>query len=99
MVHIVWEFRVPPEQRAEFERHYNRDGTWAEFFRRDPSYRGTTLLRDSKDAGRYLTIDDWDSLAAHDAFKQKHHDEYARLDRSFEKLTTEERSVGIFEST
>lgn len=89
---------MPAEKRAEFERHYNRDGTWAQFFRRDPAYRGTTLLHDSKDSGRYLTVDVWGSLAAYDAFKQKHHDEYARLDQSFESLTSEERSIGIFES-
>lgn len=99
MVHIVWEFRVPAGKRAEFERHYKSDGTWAQLFRRHPAYRGTTLLRDSKDSGRYLTVDVWDSLAAYDAFKQQHHDDYTRLDQSFENLTTEERSVGVFELT
>ena len=98
MVHIVWEFRVPAEMRVEFERHYNSSGTWAQFFRCDPAYRGTTLLRDSKDSGRYLTVDVWDSLAAYEAFKQKHHDEYLRLDQSFERLTAEECSIGVFEA-
>ncbi len=98
MLHILWEYRVPAAMRSEFERHYNRDGAWAELFRRDSGFRGTTLLRDPEDAARYLTIDGWDDRAAYQRFRQGFGAEYAALDRQMEALTESERHLGSFES-
>ena len=96
MIQIIWEFRVKPDQRAEFEKHYRSDGSWAELFRRGGGYRGTRLLQDGQEAGRYLTIDAWDQVGSFDAFKKQFAAEYQALDKECEALTESERLVGVF---
>ena len=98
MLHILWEYRVPAGKRSDFERHYNSNGTWAGLFRRDPGYRGTTLLRDPEDPARYLTLDAWDDAASFHRFKKEFAAEYAALDQQMETLTESERHLGSFET-
>ena len=97
VIHIVWEFRVKSEKAAEFERHYSSSGTWANFFKQGEGYHGTVLVRDVEHAGRYLTFDLWDSLAAFHQFKARFSEEYFRIDRQCEALTEKETCLGIFE--
>jgi heme-degrading monooxygenase HmoA len=97
MVRFVWEFWVRPDRVSEFERLYSSGGPWAELFRKSPGFRGTTLLRDTDDARRFLTIDCWDSIAAQSAMRQQFDLEYHELDRACEELTDTERRVGVFE--
>ena len=92
---LVWEFAPAAGREADFERAYGPDGDWARFFRRDPDYLGTELLRSA--AGRYLTIDRWRSRAAFEAFKEREAGEYAALDRRMEALTSHETSLGSFD--
>ncbi|MGH9600921.1 MAG: antibiotic biosynthesis monooxygenase family protein [Terriglobales bacterium] len=98
MLHILWEYRVGEEKRPDFERHYSSHGTWAELFRRASGYRGTTLLRDPKDRGRYLTIDVWEDAASFHRFKTEFAAAYAALDKHMEALTESERHLGTFDS-
>ena len=94
---ILWEFRVKAGREAEFERRYGPEGDWAQLFRRSPAYRGTELLRDTAEPGRYLTLDRWESSAAYEEFKRQVAQEYAALDRECEALTESERCLGRFE--
>ncbi len=94
---IIWEFRIRPERRAEFERHYGPRGTWAELFAQDAAYRGTTLLRDARDGDLYLTLDRWENAAALAAFKAAHGARYGEIDAMCEALTLSERKVGEYE--
>jgi heme-degrading monooxygenase HmoA len=98
LFHILWEYRIREEKRAEFERHYMSDGTWAQLFRRDPGYRGTSLLRDPEDSARYLTIDQWDAAVSFKRFKKDFAAEYEAVDKQMEALTESERHLGSFES-
>ncbi len=93
---IVWEFRVRPGLEAEFETVYGPDGDWARFFRRDPAYLGTELLRADAAAWRYVTVDRWTSRAACDAFRSRCKEEYAAIDRRCERLTEQETEIGRF---
>ncbi|HYU24743.1 MAG TPA: hypothetical protein VEO74_06040 [Thermoanaerobaculia bacterium] len=88
---IVWRFVV--KDRAEFERHYGPEGTWAAFFRRDPGFVRTELLRGE---GESLTIDYWSSKEAFLAFRARNLAEYEAIDRRFEALTEREERVGDF---
>jgi quinol monooxygenase YgiN len=97
MVEIVWEFRVRPERRHQFEFSYDSNGNWAALFRRSSDYQETILLRDSSQNGRYLTIDRWESEEAFRRFKQEFAAEYAAIDAQCEALTESERLVGVFE--
>jgi heme-degrading monooxygenase HmoA len=95
---VVWEFRVRPGREAEFERRYGADGDWARLFRAGEGYEGTVLLRDVKDAGRYVVTDTWRDAAAYEAFQQRHGDAYKKLDVECAALTLEERRLGVFET-
>ena len=89
---ILWRFttRTP----AEFERHYGPDGTWARFFRRDPEYVRTDLLRGPD---HYLTVDCWMSRAAYEAFREREREGYTEIDRMCESVTVEEEKVGEYD--
>lgn len=95
MIEVLWEFEVREGQGPEFERHYSATGTWAEFFRRSPSYHGTKLL--AGESNRYITWDQWDSQEAYEEFRLSNRQEYNDLDAQFEALTVSERCLGFFE--
>jgi len=92
----VWEFLVPPDCVADFERHYGPNGTWASLFRRAPGYIETLLLSDRSVPGRYVTVDRWKDEASHAAFQAAFGAEYSALDAECAMLTTGESLVGIF---
>ena len=96
MIQIVWEFHVREEQRSDFERHYADGGTWAEFFQRDAAYKGTQLLHDITDPGRYVTIDTWEDVSPYGAFRAVNRQEYSALDQQMEALTESEKRLGVF---
>jgi [ribosomal protein S18]-alanine N-acetyltransferase len=91
---IVWEFRVKPEKRREFEEAYGREGIWAEFFRSGDGYIRIELRADPNSTGRYLTLDYWVSRAAFADFKHDHAANYQAIDQKCESLTAEEKFLG-----
>ena len=95
VIEILWEFVVREDKKEEFVRHYSPSGTWAQFFRTSPAYRGTRLLAGA--GNRYITCDSWDSLEDYEEFRLANAEEYAALDGRFETLTLSERNLGIFE--
>jgi hypothetical protein len=90
---VVWRFTT--DDPAAFEEHYGPEGTWARLFRRSGEYVRTELL---KSADSYLTLDWWASLAAYDAFRVEHAEDYAKLDAACEAVTTFEEKLGEFVS-
>ena len=97
VIETIWTYRVKVERREEFERRYRSDGDWAKLFARAKGYRGTTLLRDVNENGRYATIDRWESGEDLASFKQQFGKEYQELDAVCEELTESEEHVGVFE--
>jgi heme-degrading monooxygenase HmoA len=93
---IVWAFRPRPGREAEFERAYGPAGDWVALFRQAPGYLGTELLRPADDAGRYLTVDRWESRAAYEAFRAARRALYEALDRACEPMTASEERVGEY---
>ena len=91
---IVFEYRVPPDRCAAFEREYGSDGDWARFFRRDEAYRGTELWAFEAEAGRYLVIDRWACAADYHAFRERHREEYGRRGTETRVLYASERVIG-----
>jgi len=94
---ILWEFLVPPQRRAEFERAYAADGPWAELFARSAGFVGIELLRCTEQDGRYLTVDRWRSHADVVAFQRDFGTEYATLDHRLEGLAEVETRIGAFD--
>jgi len=97
MVHFVWEFIARTGSEGEFERLYSGNGAWAKLFAKAPGFLGTSLLRDTTNALRFLTIDRWESVDAQSAMRERFADEYDEMDRACERLTESERRIGIFE--
>lgn len=95
MIEILWEFEVREGQGPEFERHYAKNGSWAEFFRRSPAYQGTTLFCGAEN--RYITWDRWESQEAYEEFRLANRQDYDELDNRFQALTVSERCLGFFE--
>ena len=89
----VWRFEVREERIAEFERHYGRDGSWAQLFRKGRGFIGTELFRSTSENGVYLTIDTWESEDAFHDFKRVHAVDYEALDRECESMTVREHRV------
>lgn len=99
MVRFVWEFVARADRVKEFESAYANSGPWAQLFRKSGGFHGTMLLRDTENAGRYLTIDRWQSAAAQRTMRERFAKEYAELDRACEAFTESERRIGVFEET
>ena len=93
----IWEFLVPEDQRAAFERHYGDQGTWVQLFRRAPGHVQTLLLRDRDVPERYVTIDRWVDSSAYKAFRLNFADEYRALDAQCEGFTRRETALGTFD--
>ena len=96
MIEIVWEFVVKEEARGQFELAYGPGGAWSKLFARCPGFRGTTLLRDTKNPRRYLTIDLWDTGVQREQMLAERKAEYSNLDAAFADWTESRTEVGIF---
>jgi heme-degrading monooxygenase HmoA len=94
MYTIVWRFTVQPGQASAFELHYGPEGTWAELFRKAAGYYGTRLYRDVATPGIYVTVDQWETEAAFNAFMASNRDAYKALDARFAALTVSEEKLG-----
>lgn len=93
----IWEYRVAPESRLDFERHYGNDGSWVRLFRRAEGYIETIFLTDQADPGRYITIDRWRSEDEYMAFHAAFSEEYVQLDSECEHLTVNEIFLGAYD--
>jgi len=96
MIQIIWEFVVKAEAVGQFERAYGPDGAWARLFQAYPGFRGTTLLRDTDNPRRYLTIDLWDTGAQRKRMLTQAKARYSDLDEALADLTESEDEVGNF---
>jgi heme-degrading monooxygenase HmoA len=97
MIQVVWEFRVRAGAAERFEQTYGPDGVWARLFEVYPGFRGTTLLRDTAQPDRYLTIDAWDNAERRRHMLTHARARYAQLDEACAALTEQETEVGVFD--
>ncbi len=96
MVEIIWEFVVKEEARGQFELAYGPGGAWSKLFARCPGFRGTTVLRDTENPRRYLTIDLWETAAQREQALAEHKAEYADLEAAFGDWIESRAEVGTF---
>jgi heme-degrading monooxygenase HmoA len=94
----IWEYDVMEANRAAFERIYGPAGDWVQLFRQGTGHIRTELLHDVARAGRYVTIDYWESRPARDRFREQFAASFAALDAHCVALTERETSVGDFET-
>ena len=96
MVEIVWEFVVKEESRGQFELAYGPGGAWSKLFARCPGFRGTTVLRDTRNHWRYLTIDLWETEAQWAQALVERKTEHSDLETVFSEWIESRMEVGIF---
>jgi heme-degrading monooxygenase HmoA len=96
MIEIVCEFAVKEGAQGRFELAYGPGGAWSQLFAQTPGFRGTTLLRDTKDLRRYLTIDLWNIEAEREQALVERESEYTRLASAFDEWTESRTEVGVF---
>jgi heme-degrading monooxygenase HmoA len=96
MVEVVWEFVVKEETRGQFELAYGPGGAWDKLFARHPGFRGTSVLRDTKNPRRYLTIDLWETEGQREQALAESKAEYSDLEAAFGEWAESKTEVGIF---
>jgi len=96
MVEIVREFIVKEETRGQFELMYGPGGTWSKLFARCQGFRGTTVLRDTNNPRRYLTIDLWETEAQREQALAERKAEYSDLETTLDKWTESRIEMGTF---
>jgi len=96
MIEIVWEFVVKEEARGQFELAYGPGGAWSKLLAQSPGFRGTTLLRDTRNPQRYLSIDLWDTEAEREQMLAECKAEYSKLEAAIGDWTESRTEVGTF---
>jgi hypothetical protein len=96
MIEIIWEFVVKEEARGQFVLAYGPGGAWSKLFARCPGFRGTTLLRGTKDPRRYVTIELWEKEDQREQVLAEHTAEYSNLEAAFADWTESRTEVGVF---
>jgi len=96
MIEIVWEFVVKREFREQFELGYGPGGVWSRLFADSGGFRGITVLRDTKDPRRYLTIEVWDTQAQRAQALAEHTVVYAQLEADLDRWVDSKNEVGIY---
>ncbi|MFC1618956.1 antibiotic biosynthesis monooxygenase family protein [Candidatus Neomarinimicrobiota bacterium] len=96
MIEIIWEYVVKEEARGQFELAYGPGGAWSKLFAQCPGFRGTTLLRDTKNPLRYLTIEVWETEAHREQVLAERMAEYSKLNAAFTEWTESRTEVGVF---
>ena len=96
MIEIVSEFVVKEEAQGLFELAYGPGAAWSKLFARCQGFHGTTLLRDTKNPRRYLTIDFWDTEDQREQMLGERRAEFADLDARFSEWTESRTEVGTF---
>lgn len=96
MVEIIWEFVVKEAARGQFELAYGPGGAWGNLFGRQPGFRGTTLLRDTRNPRRYLVIDLWETEALREQVLVEQKAEYADLEARLGGWVESRTNMGTF---
>ncbi len=96
MIQVLWEFVVKEEARGRFELVYGPGGEWSKLFARSEGFRGTTLLQDTANPRRYLTIDVWDTEVERNQLLAERKEQVQSLDDTCTEWTDSEADLGTF---
>jgi hypothetical protein len=96
MIQVVWEFIVKETALDAFQQAYAPGGSWTRLFEAYPGYRGTTLLRDTENPRRFITIDAWATARDRERMQTEGKAAYVNLDELLADLTEDEDELGVF---
>jgi nucleoside-diphosphate-sugar epimerase len=96
MIEYVWEFNLKAEMRGRFELVFGPGGAWGQCFAGAAGFRGTSMMRDAHEAGRYMLVDVWDSEADHERAVVENAAAYEVLQETLAGLTEARILHGVF---
>ena len=96
MIEFITEFVVKGEARGQCELAFGPGGAWSKLFSRCPGFRGTTLLRDTKNPLRFLAIEIWDTEPHREQALAESPVEYAELEATFGAWLDSRTEIGVF---
>ena len=96
MVEIICEYVVKEEARGHFELTFGPGGPWSKLFSNSPGFRGTTVLRDTEDPGRYLIVDIWRTPTQREQALAEYIEQYNELMTRFDDWTDTITELGSF---
>lgn len=96
MIEVLHEFIVKDEAHAQFELAFGPGGAWSQIFARQPGFRGLSVLHETTNPRRYLTVEVWDSLAARDRALAEHAAGRAALDAQLDGWIESRSEAGVF---
>ncbi|MBN1639724.1 MAG: hypothetical protein JXA09_00720 [Anaerolineae bacterium] len=96
MIEAVCAFVVKEKARGQFELAFGPGGAWGALFASCPGFRGTTLLRDTRDLRRYLAVDLWDSEEQRERVLVECEAEIADLDAALGEWTESRTPIGVY---
>ena len=89
----VWRYDVPTDVRAEFEREYGPDGSWARLFAASAGFVGTSLYVGVGSPTSYLTVDRFADDDAWQLFRAEHDTAYREVGVRLRHLTTAQEEI------
>jgi len=98
MYTVIWQYKINPAYRSEFEELYGQEGKWIKLFKQSKNFIETEFYQCKVNSERYITIDKWQSESDYKTFKIAHGEEYNALDRQADNSTNIETLIGSFES-
>ena len=96
MIEIVRAYVVKPDRRGQFELSYGPGGAWSKLFASCQGFLGITVLRDTVDPQRYLTIEVWNSEAQREQALAEHEAAYAELKTTIGEWIESTHEMGVY---
>ncbi len=96
MVEVICEFVVKERARGHFELAYGPGGAWSRLFSECPGFRGTTLLRKTRDPRHYVAIELWETEDQRKQALAERSSEYSDLEAAFADWTESRTEIGVF---
>ena len=90
------EFVVKEESRGRFELAYGPGGAWSKLLAGQAGFRGTTVLRDGRNAQRYLTVELWDSEEIREQTLRELASGYSELEAALAEWVESRSELGVF---
>lgn len=96
MIEIVRTYEVKTDGRGQFELSYGPGGAWSKLFADCQGFLGITVLRDTVDPQRYLTIEVWNSGAQRAQALAERQAAYAELSATFGEWIESTHEMGVY---
>jgi hypothetical protein len=96
MVEVIREYIVKEGARGQFELAFGPGGAWGRLVEDRPGFRGTTLLRDTDDGRRYLTIELWEAADHRARMLTECADQVVALEAAFTDWTESRAELGTY---